>query len=457
MSNRQAYHVKWLFLVALAVPAGMAAFVGKCSGTALVFTLKKFIQDPQAIVALTSLNVLFGILVAPVVAWYSDRLHTSWGRRRPLMIPGLIVLTICLVLLPQANNLVLVIIILVVYQFSMDFGFTGLWNPLYADIVPDEQRGRGMVMNRAMAMAMRMVFMLFLIGRFDMKYGGGQGGHGKGHGGGSAAMKAVHYANLTGEQVIYYSAAVLVILTILFLVIFVREPASGTAYKFKERFNLRRYLSNIFGNAQLRRLYLWVGAATLMSTKLGSLQTLLFTEQFGFSKQMMGNIHTVCMSVNGLLILPLGAAIVDRINRRKLFYICLFCSTLHPIIFWSYVRFICPMPVPHIVIGFHVFDAAFDHLGMIALWPLLYEKLVPATRGTAQAGFLIVGGIVSFVVMNLMGAWVKFFSHLFSSNGQYDYMIGYLLILILGLTACGLVLKLEINARSAIMEEGKSS
>ena len=151
--------------------------------------------------------------------------------------------------------------------------------------------------------------------------------------------------------------------------------------------------------------------------------------------------------------MPLGAALVDKINRRKLFYICLFCSTLHPIVFWSFIHYIYPTPDPKVVIGFHVFDAAFDHLGLIALWPLLYEKLVSAIRGTAQAGFLIVGGIITFIVTNLMGAWVKYFSRLFMPEGQYDYMSGYLLIFILGLIACGLVIKSEINTRYAVMKE----
>lgn len=432
----QSGQIKWLWIAALSVPAGMAAFVEKCSGTALVFTLKKFIQDPQAIVALTSLNVLFGILVAPIVAWQSDRLHTRWGRRRPFMIPGLMLLVICLVLLPQARSLGWLIVILVVYQFSMDFGFTGLWKPLYADLVPDEQRGRGMVVNRGMSMAMRMVFMLFLIGRFDRHYGGG-----KGHGGGgkAAAMEAVRWAGLTGEQVIYYSGAALVVLAILFLICFARESVeSVTRPAQRERFHLKRYLGQLFGSARLRRLYLWVIAATLMATKLGSLRALLFTEQFGFSKQMMGNIHTVSMIVNGLIILPLGASLVDRINRQRLFYLCLLCSTLHPIVFWSYVHFICPVPDPRVVIAFHVVDAAFDHLGLIALWPLLYQSLTSTQRGTAQAGFLVVGGLTSFVAMNAMGAWIKGYSRLCLPHGTYDYMSGYLLIFVLGLAACGL-------------------
>jgi len=68
-----------------------------------------------------------------------------------------------------------------------------------------------------------------------------------------------------------------------------------------------------------------------------------------------------------------------------------------------------------------------------------------------------VGGIISFIVINLIGAWVKCFSRLFMPDGQYDYMSGYLLIFILGITACGLVVKLEINKRHAVIKERRVS
>lgn len=421
--NLSGQRVPWLWMAAIALPAGMGAFVGKCSDMAVVFTLKKFIQDPQAIVALTSVNILFGVLVAPIVAWKSDRVVTPLGRRKPFMLPGLALLAISLVLLPQAPSLGWVIAVLVLYQFSMDFSFTGLWNPLYADLVPNEQRGRGMVINRVMVMGCRVLFMLFLIGQFDKHY---------------------HLANgwgIRGEQVIYYVGALLVVLSMLCLMIFVREPVvsrPGEPRPASERFHLRTYLQNLFSAIHLRRLYLLVIASTLMSIRLGPLQALLLTDQFGFSKQVMGNMHGTCMFVNCLIILPLGAILVDRISRWWLFGFCLLCSTLQPIAFWGYVH-VTGIPDPWVMIAFHVFDTASDHMALIALWPLVFERLSARVRGTAQAGFMVVGGITSFVLMNAMGAWVKGYSRLFMPDGQYDYMSGYLLIFVIGLVACNLV------------------
>ena len=64
--------VPWAWALAMSLPVGMSAFVEKCSGTAMTFTLKKFISDPSFIVFLGSMNIAFGVLVAPWVAWRSD-------------------------------------------------------------------------------------------------------------------------------------------------------------------------------------------------------------------------------------------------------------------------------------------------------------------------------------------------------------------------------------------------
>lgn len=425
--------VSWLWIAALTVPAGMSAFVEKCSGTALVFTLRKFLQDPQAIAGLTSLNILFGLLAAPVVAWYSDRIDPRLGKRKIFMIPGLSLVGLCLVLLPNLTHVWLVVLVVVVYQFSMDVGFTGVWRPLYVDQVPDKQRGRGMVMNRYMAITMRMVFMLGLIGQFDKQFGAGPI-KGKARQG----LNHVQALGLSGEQMIYYAGAGMVFLTVVFLLCCVREPHNNELRIGRSRFCWRTYFASIFGEPQLRPLYWLVFASTLMSLKLGPFHVLLITEQFGFSKQMMGNIHTVSMVLNMVLILPVGALLVDRINRWRLFWICVIGSTLQPVTFWWVVHTSWGTShiSPGLVIGFHIIDAAFDHLGLIVLWPLLFERVSAKKRGTAQAGFLIVSGAISFIMMNLMGFWVKYWPTSSMAEGAYNYMSGYVLVFIVGVAAC---------------------
>ncbi len=418
-------NIPWLWIIWLGFPAAMSAFIEKCSGTALTFTIKKFTDDPVTIASLGSLNILFGITIAPAIAYYSDHHLGRWGRRKPFMLAGLTVLAVSLVFIPFASSLWLLVVLIIIYQASLDLGFTGLWDPLYADIVPNHQRGRGMVVNRYMAMAARLLFMFFLIGQFKEHVGQGRLFQ-------SLAGKSL--AHLTGEQLIYFIAAAGVLATV-FLIGFGIREVSNAASAANIPFNLKRYLSSVFYSSEHRRLCLLVAASVLMTFKLGSLLPLLFTEQFQFSMQTMGQVHGITMMINALIVLPIAAILSDRIDRFKLFAVCLIGSTLQPILFWSYVHWVS-IPTPGLAIGFHAADAALDHLGLIALWPLLYENSLSEDRGAMKAGFLIVGGIASFILANLLGFWVKWFSHQSPEGVSYDYMSGYLLIFIAGIAAC---------------------
>ena len=412
------------------MPATMSAFIDKCSGTALTFTMKKFTDDPVTISVLGSLNILFGLTIAPLVAYYSDKSKGSPGRRKPFMVLGLMVAGLSLIIIPFANSLLTLAIIITIFFAAVDFGFTGLWDPLYADLVPDKQRGRGMVVNRYMAMAARLLFMFFLIGKF------------KDHVGQPRIVKALtgsHIFNLTGEQLIYFIAAAMVFFTAIFIALFIKET-DNTLYKAPEKFRFKAFFTDIFGSKQNQHLFMLMSASALMTIKLKNLMPLLFTEQFGFTMKTMGQVHGTTMAFNCLIVLPIAAVIADKVNRYKLFLLCLAGSTLQPIAFWSYVKFIT-IPSPTTAIAFHVADAAFDHMAMIALWPLLYESIAPEKRGALKAGLLIIGGLVSFFLTILLGIWVKSFTIHIGNTVTYNYMNGYILIFISGLVAFFLAFK----------------
>ncbi|GEM_PF-3386508 len=416
--------IPWLWIIWLGLPAAMSAFIEKCSSTALTFTIKKFTDDTVIIAMLGSLNILFGITIAPAIAYYSDHHTGRLGRRKPFIITGLAVLATSLIFIPFASSLWLLATLIVIYQAALDFGFTGPWDPLYADLVPDRQRGRGMVVNKYMAMGARLLFMFFLIGKFKEHVGQNRL---------FENLAGQSFANLTGEQLIYFIASAGVIITILLTIFGIREiPDTGFA---RTNFNFKNYISSVFKSKEHRRLCLLMTASVLMTVKLGPLLPLLMTEQFEFSMRTMGQVHGKTMLVNAILILPIAAFLSDKVNRYKLFTICLTMSTLQPIVFWGYVRWV-GIPSPNTAIGFHIADAAFDHLGLIALWPLLYQNSLPNDRGALKAGFLIVGGIAAFILSTLLGFWVKWFSIHTADSVSYNYMSGYILISISGICAC---------------------
>ncbi|MBN2130062.1 MAG: hypothetical protein JW741_11225 [Sedimentisphaerales bacterium] len=424
-TGQKRLHWGWLLLLSVSVAA--FAFVEKCSGTALTFTLKKYISNPTWILFLGSINSLFAILIAPWSAYKSDHIQTFLGRRKTLIVAGFILLAVSLVLIPAASSLVLLIGLIVVYQFAVDLGYTGPWRPLYFDIVPKAQRGRGMVINRYASIAARFVFMFFLIGRFDEEIGAKKA---------SSALSASRWATWTGEQVIYVSAAVLVLLSLGIILAFVRETKSvGEA---KPRIGLLDYSRQMFLVRQNRLLCILVVSSVLMSTQLMNLRPLLITEQFGYSKQMFGNMHGTTMLINTTLVLPVLVVVIDRIDKFKLFAGGILLSTLHPIVFWTYVKFFAPGQIPSAaaIVAFNVADSIFDRTALLALWPFLFDIVDPARKGFMNSGFLIVAGCVKFVNTNLMGLWVHVVHVLSGRPEQVDYMSCYLYIFIVGVVAC---------------------
>ncbi len=169
-----------------------------------------------------------------------------------------------------------------------------------------------------------------------------------------------------------------------------------------------------------------------------NLRPLLITEQFGYSKQMFGNIHGITMLINTTLVLPLILVAIDRVDKFKIFAGGILLSTLHPVVFWTYVKYFAPDGIPSasVIIGFNVADSIFDRTALLALWPFLFDLVDPAQKGFMNSGFLIVAGCVKFLNTNLMGLWMQFVHALSGSPEQTDYMSCYLYVFLVGVIGC---------------------
>ena len=431
--------IPWAWVLWMSLPVGVFAFVEKCSGTALIFTMRKFIADPALISLLGSVNIAFNFLVAPLVAWKSDRLRTRWGRRKPFIVAGLVLLIPSLVVLPLAPNLWTLIPAILLYQFAVDFGFTGPWSPLYYEIVPPPQRGRAVAVNRLMSVIARLFFNFLLIGRFDevnaVKLTPGFGG-----------LKAL---NLTGEQLIYFLAAALVLASVLFVILFVREtpPAPDEDETVQPRplaafWPGRAFFQSVFGTVRARLLCLLVLASVAAQVGLGQLQPLLITEQFGYTKRAMGNMHGTIILLEIGLVLPLMAWLLDRMDRFRLFQAGLWLAALQPLAYWLYVKFAAPQQIPPVpaVIGFTAVGALARTATLLSLEPLLFALTPPKLLGTFNSGFLIARGLATVLLMNGVGLWVKCYSGYFCAPLKFDYMSGYLYLFACGLAGCLLAL-----------------
>jgi hypothetical protein len=164
----------------------------------------------------------------------------------------------------------------------------------------------------------------------------------------------------------------------------------------------------------------------------------LITEQFGYTKHMLGNMHGVTMLINTILVLPLLVVFIDRLDKFKLFAGCLLLSTLHPAVFWVYVKYFAPQRIPPVsaIIAFNVADAVFDRTALLALWPFLFDQIDAQRKGFMNSGFLLVAGCTQFLNTNLMGLWMQLVHVLSGSPRQVDYMSCYLYSFLVGLIGC---------------------
>lgn len=92
---------------------------------------------------------LTGMIVQPIIGYYSDRTWTSLGRRRPYFLAGAILASIALMFMPNANILVSILPPLYIgagILMIMDASFNVAMEPfraLVADLLPSDQRTLG--------------------------------------------------------------------------------------------------------------------------------------------------------------------------------------------------------------------------------------------------------------------------------------------------------------------------
>ncbi len=416
-------HIPWLWVVLFAYPNFSNTLTESISAVAMTFTMKKFVSDPALITFLGSVNIAFNFLVAPWAAWKSDHIWTPWGRRRPFLIVGWSLLFVALIALPMAPTLSALVVCIVVYQFALDFGYTGPWTPLYYEMIPTHQRGRAVIIKRLATVLARLVFNLVLLGQFDRVLRINW----------TFGLLSATDLHITGEVLVYWTGALAVLLVVAQMIFLVREQKPAHLPP-AARFSPRGYLRELFSERQWRLLFLLVFCSLALTAGLGQLTPLLITEQFGYSKQLYGQIQSVNLVVEVCVLLPIAMFIIDRFDRFRIFQFGIFLSTLQPLAFWLFVEYGAPggVPEPYQIVAFNLWNSAADVVAGLALEPLIFDFVPRNKMGTINSGMLFVRGGLTLVVFNGVGLWVKYFSQWLRPEGVYDYMSGQLYIFLIG-------------------------
>lgn len=414
--------VPWLWVVLLSTTSGVGTLVESVSGSALTFTLRKFIDDPAMITFIGGINIAFNFLVAPYSAWKSDRIWTRGGRRKPFLLVGWSIMALALVAAPLCPSLWMLVLTILVWQFGMDLGYSGPWSPLFYEVVPFAQRGRAVVVKRLMTVLSQLAYNFVLIRQFDriyhLRFGTGTW-------------------IVTGEQLLYWVVALLVVGAMAHIACNVRETRPPVIPP-RERFNPMRYVHETMGNRQYLMIYLLTFASVAMTAGLAQLSPLLITEQFGYTKAALGNMAVISILLNVAVIMPLAALLGDRFDRFRVFQVGLVLSTLHPLVYWFYVKQVAPnqIPLPTVIVAFTVANSLFDSVAGLAIEPYFFDLVPRNQMGTINSGFLFIRGILSVFVTTGVGFWVKGYSAAFAVQGRIDYMSGYLYVFGIGVLGC---------------------
>lgn len=435
--------VPWAWVAVLSLPWASMVYFDLISNVAITFKLREFISVPVLLTLVGSFNLLFNIAVGATCNYASDRVWTPWGRRKPFLLLGWAMVAVGCLILPELQSLALIVMVLFVYEMVRDFATP--YESLCNEVVPPAQRGRANAAYTFARQAIIAVFFSLVIGRWDDVYALPGG------------------FEVRGQQVVFWSAAALALATIA-LVSRVREepPPDATAtWKRPNRAELkghaRNFLCEVFGSRQWRAIYTVALAQMIFWTDFGNLAPLLYTEQWGFSKQAFGNVLAVSSAVTLAVFLPLSGWVADRWDRIRVFQFLAGAMALNHLAFFIYLQAITDgVPSFGEVLVFKLLGTGIGTVGTVTSVAMMFDYVPRRRLGTVLAGVGLSRGIASLLVNNGIGLWVTSASWVWPKRDgvgelKYDYALGYLYLTLCGVLAWWVARRFARLSRTGVL------
>ncbi|MFP4674526.1 MAG: MFS transporter, partial [Opitutales bacterium] len=130
--------------------------------------IKKYLDNPAAIMGLMSIEVYVTVLGGPLIAWVSDRIWTRFGRRKIFVALSDFLAVFILAAMPFAPNLWVLIALYWLFGILRDLGSPA--QALIYEIVPASQRGISAGFMKAFMNVGNLIFFTLLLGRFHDVY-----------------------------------------------------------------------------------------------------------------------------------------------------------------------------------------------------------------------------------------------------------------------------------------------
>ena len=380
--------------VAFAImPWASFTFSGQVMAVAFFFSLKKFVENPAALTFILSLPGFISMVLQPVVAFLSDRIWTRYGRRKPFIVTSQAGTLACMVLMPLMPNFWA---LLAIFMLMGIFGdLNAPMEPLKQEIIPPPERGRATGAMTWCSNLATMTFYFIALGRFD-------------------DVRYMNGLTLYGEAAIYWSAALLVSAMLLLITLGIREIDQKSAIR-GERLSIKTFFGGLMDRELWPVYILVVGSACLnFYAGLGPLSNLLYTDQWGYTKQEMG-INVAVGGVINLFAIGLLTVFADKLNRMRAYQTLICLSLFGNIAYYCYINFVLPDRRPSLVeiIAFGETLSIIGILTGLVYVPLVYDYIRRNKMGTYYAGASLVNRLTTTITLNGVGLFVWGYAALF--------------------------------------------
>ncbi len=383
----------WILIAVLPWSAAFLKYL--VMGGIFIFSLKKFVENPAGLTFIMSLPPMISIFLNPATNFISDRIWTRFGRRKPFIVCSWVSTIVCMALMPIMPNFWCLLATYLLYTASNDIG-TPI-DTLKQEVVPPKQRGLSTAIGTWIQNFGGLAFGLIAIGRFDdYQY-----------------MAGVPF---TGEQSIYWSCGAAMSMMILVVMLGIKELDPKSKLR-GQRLNLKNFFGGIL-NRNLWPVYLLITGWAILNAGLGTLGALLYTDQWGFTKQEMGYNTAIGGTLNMFLI-ALIAIFADRLPRMKAYQVLMSLFLIVNFSFYLYVNHVLydqrPTLLEVVVFG-ETLSVIGILMGMI-YFPLVYDYVPRNELGTYAAGASLLGKLTGIITLNGVGLFVTGYSMLFLPPG----------------------------------------